>query len=181
MAAVGTEDTSTIRVDTSAYSHSIHDGADAHSQIFECKVDIKPELGIGLEAVKVSDADGRTHIGNIYLRKPVPLKDNKTTRLEGYAGISWLSVEDVFDQESSDTGFSFGAITDFTLRPELTLYSRLGVALLDEPLWTLDAGVRYELRPRWFLSIGYRGYNTNGSSLGGFLVGATYRAIKDSK
>ncbi|MEN6371437.1 MAG: hypothetical protein ABFD64_05425 [Armatimonadota bacterium] len=178
MAVGETDGTSTIQIDTSAYSHSIHDGADAHSQIFECQADITPELGIGLEAAKISDADGRTHIGNIYLRKPIPLKNNKTTKLEGYAGISWLSVEDIFDEESGDTGLSLGTIADYTLRPELTLYGRLGVAFIDDPLWTLDAGIKYELRPRWFLTIGYRGYNTNDSSLGGFLVGATYRAIK---
>lgn len=177
-AADRTTETFVVRADTSVYSHSIHDGADAHSQIFESRIDIKPELGIGLEAARISDVDGRTNIGNVYMRRPIPLKDNKTARVEGYAGVSWLSVKDVFNDRSSDTGLSLGAIADFTIRPELTLYSRAGVAFLDEPLWTVDAGVRYELRPRWFLSVGYRGYDTNGSSLGGFLVGATYRATK---
>jgi hypothetical protein len=164
------------RVDASAYAHSIHNRADAHSQIFIGKADIKPDLGIGFEAARISDADGRTVLGNVYLRRPIPLKDSKRTYVEGYAGVSGISVKDIFDNRYDDTGLSFGAAADYNVSRDFTLYGRAGIALLDQSIWTLDAGLRYEVRPLWYLTMGYRGYVAGGSSFGGLLVGATYRA-----
>lgn len=163
------------QVSLSVSSHSIHHGADAHSQIFEGKADLNPNLGINAEVARISDVDGRTYIGNINLQRPIPIRGGNNLHLAGYAGVSWLSVKDVFGEESNDAGLSVGAVADYELRPELNFYSRAAVAFLDDTLWTVDLGFRYELRPRWFLSIGYRGYDVSGSSLGGFLVGATYR------
>lgn len=164
------------QISISASSHSIHHGAEAHSQIFEGKADLNPDFGINAEFARISDVDGRTHIGNIGFQRLIPHQGNENLHLAGYAGISWLSVKDVFGDKSTDTGMSLGVVADYNFRPELDFYGRATIAFLDDMFWTVDLGFRYELRPKWFLSIGYRGYDVGGSSLGGFVVGATYKA-----
>lgn len=160
----------------SASAHSIDYGAEAHSQIYEAQYGINPNLGASLEVARISDVDGRTYIGTLYFQRPFDISQaGARLSTARYAGITHLFVEDNFDDSESNTGFTLGLIADYSICPELTVYGRAGIAFLDETLWTLDAGIRYEVRPQWFLSLGYRDYEVGGSSLGGFLAGATYQ------
>lgn len=173
--AAPTAITGTGAISLSAYAHTIQQGADAGSQVFETDFGITPVLGITAELAKVRDADGNTDIGSVYARKPIERLSSDRTHIAGYAGITWIAVKDRFGDKSEKTGPLVGAIADFTIRPELTFYSRAGVAFLEKPLWTIDVGLRYELRPKLFLSLGYRSFDVDGSSLGGFLAGMTYK------
>lgn len=162
-------------VSVSASAHSIHWGADAHSQIYELDYGINTHLAATTEVSHIVDAEGSATITSIYLRTPIILRRQPKLSLAGYGGITKLSVTDNFDDTSSSTGITIGSVADYQLGQYVDLYGRAGVAFLEKPLWTFDAGIRYEVVPRWYLSIGYRGYNAAGSSFGGTLVGATYR------
>ncbi|MBI2842458.1 MAG: hypothetical protein HYX78_03580 [Armatimonadetes bacterium] len=172
--ATPTAETVPGAISVSASAHSISQGADAHSQIYDAHFGITNKFGVTAEAARISEGPGKTHIGSVHFRRPiVPVRPGKPL-LAGYAGVMWLSVENQFGAKSEETGPSVGAVADLPVRPGISLYTRAGVAFLEEPLWTIDFGLRYELRPRWFLSLGYRSYDVDGSSLGGFLAGATY-------
>jgi hypothetical protein len=165
-------------ISISAYAHSVHQGAQSHSQIYEADFGITQTLGVTAEVARICENEGRTDIGSVYFRRPVLTASPRKPRLAGYGGVTWLAVKDRFGERSEKSGPMIGATADFPIRPDLTFYGRSGVAFLRKPLWTLDFGIRYEVRPRWFLSLGYRSYDVEGSSLGGFLVGATYRAAR---
>ena len=165
-------------ISVSASAHSIRQGADAHSEIYEAQFGITPNLGVTAEAARISDDEGRTHIGSVYFQRPITFAAPYKPCLAAYAGVIWLDVKDRFGNRSEETGPAVGAIADLPVRPGLTFYGRASAAFLDNHLWTLDFGIRYEVRPRWFLSLGYRSYDVEGSSLGGFLVGAAYRAAQ---
>ncbi len=161
-----------------ASAHSIGRGADAASRIFELDYGINPNLGFSGEFAKVDDESGRTEINSILLTRPVPMKSSVGLRFSGYVGVTRLSVEDLADETSSSTGLTLGMAGSYPLRSDLSLYSRVGVAFLDSSLWTFDAGVNYEVRPNWDLSLGYRGYDIGGEAMGGFLAGAVYHFPK---
>lgn len=165
-------------IEVSAFAHSIHQGADAHSQVYEAQFGITPKLGVTAELARISDREGRVHIGSVYFRRSVPSHVARKPRLAGYAGVTWLDVDDRFAGKSEETGPTIGAVADLPVRPELALYGRSGVAFLDKTVWTLDFGIRYEVRPRWLLSFGYRSYDVEGTSLGGFIAGFSYTATR---
>jgi opacity protein-like surface antigen len=165
-------------IDFSAFAHSIHQGADAHSQIFETRFGVTPKLGITTEFVSIEDVDGSTNIGNVYLSSPIQTRYSKKMTVAGYAGLTWFAVDERFGGQKDKTGLSIGAAADYRIRPELTVYSRGTVAFLEKSLWTLDLGMQYEVRPKWNITMGYRGYDVDGSSIGGFVVGATYSVTK---
>lgn len=174
--AMPTAETVPGKISVSASAHSIHQGADAHSQIYEAQFGITPNLGVTAEVAKISEEAGRTDIGSVYFLRPIVPVAAKKPVVSGYVGVTWLAVKDMFGDRSEEAGPLIGAVADLPVRPGLSLYSRVGVAFLNEELWTLDFGLRYEIRPRWFISMGYRSYDVAGSSIGGFLVGATYTA-----
>lgn len=168
-------------VSMSVTTQSINRGADATSRIYEVGYGIKPALGLTMEVAKIGDIFGTSHLTSVYFRKEVlPGKKPRETdiRVAGYAGLTRLAVDEDFGDRSNRTGIAFGGIADYAARPELTFYGRAGVAFLEEELWTLDAGLSYEVRPNWFVTMGYRSYHIDGSSMGGPLVGATYHVTK---
>jgi hypothetical protein len=166
-------------IDTSASAHTIQFGADAHSQIFQLAYGITPKIGIAAELTNVGDDIGTTNISSFYLRTPVSLRPADTKlKAAAFIGMTRLEVDKRYCDTESRIGPTFGAATEYKLRPELSLYAAGSAAFLEDSLLTFDTGLRYEVRPNWFVSLGYRSYDVGGSTMGGFLVGANYRTIK---
>lgn len=165
-------------VSLSVSAHSIHQGADAHSVIYEAQIGLTPKLVAATEWDRIEDNIGTTDIGRLYFQRPLLRHLPGRPHVAALAGVMWLSVKDSFGEKSGRTGASIGATADLPIRHLMNAYSRASVAFLDKPLWTIDLGVRYEVAPNWLLSLGYRGYDIDGSSLGGFLVSATYNLRK---
>jgi hypothetical protein len=166
-------------INASAAAHTIQFGADAHSQIFQLSYGITPKLGIATELTYVGDDIGTTNIGSFYLHTPVLLGlSNSRIKTAAFAGVTRLEVDKRYCDIERQAGPAIGLSTEYKLRPDLSLYAAGSAAFLEDSLLTFDAGLQYEVRPDWFISLGYRSYDIGGETMGGFLVGANYRPSK---
>lgn len=165
-------------VDLSALTYSVSDGSDVRSHVYETCVGITPKLGVTADVTSITDSVGSVDISSILFGTPVSTRRNDKISMAAFAGLTWIDVDRNYGDETHTTGLTLGTASEFRVRPELTLYSQSSVSFVDKPLWMLDMGLQYEVRPRWNLTMGYRSYEKDGSSFGGFLIGANYTVNK---
>jgi hypothetical protein len=135
-------------------------------------------MGMMAELARITDFAGTSEIGTVGVREAMKSTSWPGVSIAGRAGVSWLTVRDRYGETHRRTGLSIGLEAERAAASGVSPYGRAVVAFFDKPLWTLDIGVRYELRPRWFLSVGYRSYKASGVTLGGATVGVTYKVFR---
>ncbi len=172
--AMPTAEVSTKTLRVSATAHTLESGADASSRIFELSYGVTPTIGIEAELARIADDFGKTSVANAYVKLPLDTRSSSELKTSAYIGATMVRVDLHGLGAESRVGPALGIIAETPVAEYTTAYGRAGVAFLASTMFTFDLGIKYEIRPGWHLSTGFRGYTIGSSALGGFLAGATY-------
>lgn len=165
-------------ISLSAAALSIKQGADAHSQSYELDYGLRNDISLSAEYTRVSDNLGFTSITSLTAQKFFKLPNLQRLSMAGCGGVTRLAVSEMFSGKASKYGPIVGALADYKLNPKFTLYGSAEVSFLTREMWTLETGVRYEVRPQQYFTLGYRSYTVGNSTIGGGLLGATYTILR---
>ena len=136
---------------------------------------VKRDLGIGATYTLIRGHGERATLGGFFLSYRVLRPEETDAAISVYGGFKYRSASGG-GQWTGASGFEAGALADLRLSERSSAHIRVSTVSYEDRTWLeVEFGLGAEIGRNLFFDVGYKSYRHSGGTLGGFVLGLTYR------
>lgn len=136
---------------------------------------VRKDVGVGATYTLIRGHGERADLGGFFVSYRVLRPEETDMAVSVYGGFKYRSASGG-GEWSSASGFEVGGMADMLLSESSSAHIRVSSASYEDRTWLeVEFGLGAKMGRNLFLDFGYKVYRHSGGSLGGFLIGLTYK------